>query len=158
MIIEMNNNDKFDIDLSQLNSSINDRNLFHKSEEVTIRNINNFISTTHEFKNQPSALNTGNLFFEYKMLVNNKEHYSGIHTSQAKLQTNSIGEITISFPTEFIHWCYVNRKKLELDDKDKNDTNYIATGFLLPFARITDLYNQFHNEKRLRELYKNKNI
>jgi hypothetical protein len=143
MILPMNDNDEFDVDLAPIGAKIDDTDLFHKDEAPTLNAVNKFISTKHEFKNQAMALSTSNLYVEYKMLVNGKEHYSGIHTTKADLQTYNIDEMIISFPTDFIYWCYKNISNLKLELKDKNDTNYIATGFLIPIWRICELLNEY---------------
>lgn len=151
-ILEMNDNDKFDIDLSQIEAKINDTNLFTPAEKPTVDAVNYFISTKHEFKNQPSTLTTGNFYVEYKMLVKGKEHYSGIATTQAGLQTYSVGELLFSFPTEFIYWVYQNKKKLGIVDADKNDTDYIASGMLIPIETIIGLYSKYRTQKVFHKL------
>ena len=145
----MNNDDKYDVDLSSIDAKIDDANLFTPLEKPTVDSVNKFISTKHEFKNQPSALKTNNFFVEYKMLVKGKEHFSGIDTTQANLQTYSVGEMLFSFPTEFIHWLYLNRIKLGLPDAKKNDTDYIATGFLVSIDLLTQLYGKYRTHKAL---------
>ena len=150
-IIKMNNDDKFDIDLSSIEAKIDDTDLFTPAEKPTVDAVNKFISTKHEFKNQPSTLNTNNFFVEYKMLVKGKEHYSGIHTSQALLQTYSVGEMLFSFPTEFIKFIYLNKARLNIMDAKKNDTDYIATGMLIPIELIIDLYGKYRTNKALKK-------
>jgi hypothetical protein len=105
-ILKMNDDDKFDIDLSQIEAKIADNNLFDIAEKPTVEAINKFISTKHEFKNQKMTLNTGNFFVEYRMLVKGKYHDSGIITTKADLQTYTVNEMVFSFPTEFIYWIY----------------------------------------------------
>jgi hypothetical protein len=151
-IIKMNDDDKFDIDLSSINAKIDDQNLFVEIERPSIDAINKFISTTHEIKNQPKTLDTSNYYVEYKMLVKGKEHFSGIHTSKAELQTYTVDDIIHSYSTEFIYWIYKNKDRLGIIDKSKNDTDYIATGMLVPVYRIFDLKKQYIMEKRLIEL------
>ena len=151
-ILKMNDDDKFDVDLSSIEAKIDTSDLFHKDEAPTLTAINKFISTTHEFKNQALGLNTSNLYVEYKMLVKGKEHFSGIHTTQAELQTYTIDEMIISFPTDFIKWCYHNMKNLKLEQKDKNDTDYIASGFIIPFYRICELMNEYKSVKIRRRI------
>jgi hypothetical protein len=151
-IIKMNEDDKFDIDLSSINAKIDDQNLFDEIERPSIDAINKFISTTHEIKNQPKTLDTSNYYVEYKMLVKGKEHFSGIHTSKAELQTYTVDDIIHSYSTEFIYWIYKNKDRLGIIDKSKDDTDYIATGMLVPVYRIFDLKKQYIMEKRLIEL------
>jgi len=151
-IIEMNKDDKFDIDLSPVETQVNDQGLWDERERPSIDSINKFITTKHELKNQNMTIKTSNYFVEYKMLVKGKEHYSGIHTSQAELQTYTMDGVIHSYPTDFIRWIYLNKDKLELPDGKKNDTDYIATGVLLPIYRIFTLYDQYKIEKRLKEL------
>jgi len=148
-IIEMNNDDKFDIDLSSIDAKINDTNLFTPAEKPTVDAVNKFISTKHEFKNQPSTLTTNNFFVEYKMLVKGKEHYSGIHTTQAELQTYSVGPMLFSFPTEFLYWVYLNKNRLNIPEGKKNDTDYIATGMLISIDSITGLYGKYRTQLAL---------
>ena len=148
----MNDDDKFDIDLSSVNAKIDDQNLFVEIERPSIDAINKFISTTHEIKNQPKTLDTSNYYVEYKMLVKGKEHFSGIHTSKAELQTYTVDDIIHSYSTEFIYWIYKNKDRLGIIDKSKDDTDYIATGMLVPVYRIFDLKKQYIMEKRLIEL------
>lgn len=148
----MNDDDKFDIDLSSIDAKIDDQNLFDEIERPSIDAINKFISTTHEIKNQPKTLDTSNYYVEYKMLVKGKEHFSGIHTSKAELQTYTIDDIIHSYSTEFIYWIYKNKDRLGIIDKSKDDTDYIATGMLVPVYRIFDLKKQYIMEKRLIEL------
>jgi len=148
----MNEDDKFDIDLSSINAKIDDQNLFDEIERPSIDAINKFISTTHEIKNQPKTLDTSNYYVEYKMLVKGKEHFSGIHTSKAELQTYTVDDIIHSYSTEFIYWIYKNKDRLGIIDKSKDDTDYIATGMLVPVYRIFDLKKQYIMEKRLIEL------
>jgi len=151
-IIKMNDDDKFDIYLSSINAKIDDQNLFVEIERPSIDAINKFISTTHEIKNQPKTLDTSNYYVEYKMLVKGKEHFSGIHTSKAELQTYTVDDIIHSYSTEFIYWIYKNKDRLGIIDKSKDDTDYIATGMLVPVYRIFDLKKQYIMEKRLIEL------
>lgn len=148
----MNEDDKFDIDLSSIDAKIDDQNLFVEIERPSIDAINKFISTTHEIKNQPKTLDTSNYYVEYKMLVKGKEHFSGIHTSKAELQTYTIDDIIHSYSTKFIYWIYKNKDRLGIIDKSKDDTDYIATGMLVPVYRIFDLKKQYIMEKRLIEL------
>ena len=151
-ILEMNNDDKFDIDLSSIDAKINDTNLFTCSEKPSVDAVNKFISTTHEFKNQASTKLTSNFFVEYRMLVKGKYHDSGIVTSQAELQTYTVGPIIHSYPTEFIKWIYLNRKRLFIQETQKNDSDYIGYGILIPIYRVFDLYNEYFVENRLKNL------
>jgi hypothetical protein len=151
-ILEMNNDDKFDIDLSSIDAKINDTNLFTPSEKPSVDAVNKFISTTHEFKNQSSTKFTSNFFVEYRMQVKGKYHDSGIVTSQAELQTYTVGPLIHSYPTEFIKWIYLNRKRLVIQESQKNDIDYIGYGILIPIYRIFDLYNDYFVENRLKNL------
>ncbi len=151
-VLKMNDNDSFDIDLAPLNARIEDNDLFDERERPSVDCLNNFISCTHELKNQPTTLSTSNYFVEYKMLVKGKEHYSGIHTTKAVLQTYTIKGITHSYPTEFIYWIYQNKDRLDLKDGKKNDTDYIATGVLVPIYRIFELYRQYESETAIKRL------
>ena len=155
-ILNMNDDDKFDIDLSQIEAKIDDNNLFDKSEKPTVDAINKFISTKHEFKNQKASLITGNFFVEYRMRVKGRYHDSGIITTKADLQTYTVNEMIFSFPTEFIYWVYINKESLEIQDAKKNDTDYIATGILIPIYRIFDLYKDYHQQKRIKQLFDKK--
>lgn len=151
--IKMNDNDKFDLDLSQLDAQINEVDVFCERELTSIYAMNNFISTTHELKNQPSALNTDNFFIEYAMKVKGKFFYTGIVTSEAARQTYNVNDCIYSYPTEFIKWCYDNKERLELVDSKKNDTDYIGYGILIPICRINNLYQEFFKNKRIKTLF-----
>ena len=152
-ILVMNDKDKFDIDLSPIDAKIEDNKLFTELERPSVDAVNKFISTTHEFKNQSKTKSTSNYFVEYKMLVKGKYHDSGIITSQAELQTYTIGSIIHSYPTEFIRWIYTNRKKLKMTESQKDDTDYIGFGILIPIYQIFELWNQYEKQKRLKELF-----
>ena len=148
----MNNDGKFDIDLSQLDGKIEDTNPFSDRELPSINAMNKFISSKHELKNQSSTFTSGNFFVEYGMLVDGVYTDTGILTSEAVLQTYNVFDTIYSFSTEFILWCYHNRKKQHLKDSKKNDSNYVASGFLLPIERLPELYRNYYKEIRLKSL------
>jgi len=151
-ILIMNDDGKYDIDLSPIQAKINTENLFSKFELPSVNAVNKFISSTHEFKNQQSALLTDNFFVEYAMTVKGNYFNSGILTSEAVLQTYNVNELLISVPTEFILYLYHNRVRLNLTDTKKNDTDYIGHGFLIPASRLVEMYSNYVMENRLKAL------
>lgn len=154
-MIKPNNDDKFDIDLSQLNNRIDTSAPFTDSEKPSLELIDKFISTRHELKNQMSALSTNNFYVEYGMEYTHKpKHISGILKSEAEFQTYTVGDMLFSFSTDFIKYLFDNRKKLKLDEKKKNDTNYIAHGFLIPIDRMMELYSNYRKDLILKSIKK----
>jgi hypothetical protein len=151
-LIQMNDNDKFDVDLSQLEVKINTKDLFTSIEEPSVNSVNKFISSKHELKNSFKSTKTNNYFIEYGIMVKGEFKKSGISTSEADLQTYTIGEIIHSYPTKFIKWASDNRKKLDLKESQVNADDYVGFGILIPIYRIFDLYYYYHKETRLKAL------
>lgn len=150
--IEMNNDHRYDVDLSKAKIKIEDTNLFSTKEKSSVKALNKVLSTTVELKACDKALY--NLFIEFDCTkMNGITSPSGIATTEAGIWRINVGEIVFEFPTEFLRWLYTNRNLLKIEEsKLKNRTDTDVTGILVPVADILPLYNRYSLEKRLKEL------
>lgn len=154
----MNDDYRYDIDMSTAGLKIDDTNVFDKVEIPSIQSFNKFISCKHEFKNQQATITTGNFYIEYRMNVKGEDQDSGILTTQADLQTYTVDECIYSYPTEFIRYLYDNRKTLNLPEQQKlhyksySDSRYVAFGILVPVSMMNELYSNYKKIKALRRL------
>jgi len=153
-VIDLNDNNKNDVDLSKLNVGINIKSCFCKSEVSGVVGLDNLLQSTVEIKNHYSAIPFNSLFIEYKTFFKERDSNedSGILTSKADMWLFQLDEISLFYPIEFLKWMYNNRNTLNLQDGYSNDESHVATGLIVPFGLIIPLYEQYVRQKRLKEL------
>lgn len=137
----MNDDKLYDVDLSQLETSIDTEQVFSKEELPSINLMNSFLNSKHELKNHNRSLSTRNLFIEFEIKVNGQVVPSGISTSTAEFWTMTFGNTLLSFPTEFIRDVVNRRNELTFWIKEVNNAdNYVGKGIVIPIEDILGLY------------------
>jgi hypothetical protein len=155
--IEMNDDYRYDVDLSKAGIKVDENNLFSKKEQSSVNALNKVLSTTIELKSCDNA--RYNLFIEFNCTKRDKITYpSGIASTEADIWRINVGELVFEFPTHFLKWIYKNRVELEIKESPIiNKTDLDVTGMLVPVADILPLYNRYKQSqeflnKRLKEL------
>jgi hypothetical protein len=155
--IEMNDDYRYDVDLSQAGIKVNENNLFSTKEKSSVNALNKVLSTTVELKSCDNA--KYNLFIEFDCTKrDNIKRASGIATTEAHIWRINVGELVFEFPTYFLKWIYEKRAELEIKESPIiNKTDLDVTGILLPVADILPLYTRYKQSeeflnKRLKEL------
>jgi hypothetical protein len=155
--IEMNNDYRYDVDLSQAGIKVDENNLFSTKEKSSVDALNKVLSTTVELKSCDNAIY--NLFIEFNCTKRDGITYpSGIATTEAHIWRINVGELVYEFPTHFLKWLYLKKEELELKTSPIiNKTDLDVTGMLVPAADILNLYIQYKKSpeflnKRLKEL------
>lgn len=159
--IRINDDETYDIHMSDCNSYINTESSFCKSEKGGYEGINRFLHSTVEVKFHLSAIDYNSLFVEYQTYFRkeNENRLSGIHTSEADCWWFEMGEVSIRIDTEYLKWLYTNRNTLNFEEKPSHDHSHVATGFIVPIGLILPLLKKYKDEKnmkRIREVYENK--
>jgi len=149
--IEMNDDYRFDVDLSKAGIKVDDNNLFSTKEKSSVDALNKVLSTTVELKSNDNAIY--NLFIEFNCTKRDGITYpSGIATTEAHIWRINVGELVYEFPTHFLKWIYL--KKEELDIKTSpivNVTDLQVTGMLVPASNILNLYHQYKKSEEYRK-------
>ena len=155
--IEMNDDYRYDVDLSQAGIKVDENNLFSTKEKSSVDALNKVLSTTVELKSCDNAIY--NLFIEFNCTKRDGITYpSGIATTEAHIWRINVGELVYEFPTHFLKWLYFKKEELELKTSPIiNKTDLDVTGMLVPAANILNLYIQYKKSpeflnKRLKEL------
>lgn len=153
----MNDDHRFDVDLSKAGIKVDETNLFSIREKSSIIALNKTLSTTIELKSCDNALY--NLFIEFNCTKRDGITYpSGIATTEAEIWRINVGELVYEFPTHFLKWVYNNREQLGIKDSPIiNKTDLDVTGMLVPASDILKLYVEYRKSKeflnkRLKEL------
>ena len=153
----MNNDYRYDVDLSQAGIKVDENNLFSTKEKSSVDALNKVLSTTVELKSCDNAIY--NLFIEFNCTKRDGITYpSGIATTEAHIWRINVGELVYEFPTHFLKWLYLKKEELELKTSPIiNKTDLDVTGMLVPAADILNLYIQYKKSpeflnKRLKEL------
>lgn len=148
-IIKMNDDDKFDVDLSQSMVQVDDTDLFHPDETPSINLLNRILGGKIEIKNHDTATHYGNLFIEYKILKDGVFKWSGLSTTKADFWLFTIKDMAYFYPTEFLKYMFKNKKTLGLKIKNNDyETNYIGYGLIVPIARVIELHNNWTQHKQ----------
>jgi len=155
--IEMNDDYRYDVDLSKAGIKVDENNLFSTKEKSSVNALNKVLSTTVELKSCDNA--RYNLFIEFDCTKkDNIKRASGIATTEAHIWRINVGELVFEFPTHFLKWIYEKRAELEIKESPIiNKTDLDVTGILLPVADILPLYTGYKQSeeflnKRLKEL------
>jgi hypothetical protein len=155
--IEMNDDYRYDVDLSKANVKVNEKNLFSSKEKSSVDALNKVLSTTIELKSCDNA--KYNLFIEYNCTKRDNVTYpSGIASTEADIWRVNVGELVFEFPTHFLKFIYNNRERLGIKESPiKNKTDLDVMGMLLPVGDILPLYAEYKNSqeylrKRLKDL------
>lgn len=156
-IIEMNDDYRYDIDLSKAGIKVDDNNLFSTKEKSSVDALNKVLSTTVELKSNDNAIY--NLFIEFDCTKRDGITYpSGIATTEAHIWRVNVGELVYEFPTHFLKWLYLKRKELNIKDSPiVNVTDLQVTGMLVPASDILNLYHQYRKSEEYRK-YRIKNL
>jgi hypothetical protein len=155
-IIKHNGNGDHDYDAEPLHIKLEVDNSFKgsstiKLEHKTIEEVQNFLSSTWEFKNATNGINFGDglLLVEHKQhkRIEDKEVPSGISISKSKYWVLSIDDIGfITLRTEFLKWLveYNKRTKL-LTDKEIPSQEGGNQGYALyiPYDKLAFLFRQY---------------
>ena len=156
-IIEMNDDYRFDVDLSKAGIKVDENNLFSTKEKSSVNALNKVLSTTIELKSCDNA--KYNLFIEFNCTKRDNITYpSGIASTEADIWRINVGELVFEFPTHFLKWIYAKRAELEIKESPIiNKTDLDVTGMLVPVADILPLYSKYKQSqefllKRLKEL------
>ena len=153
----MNDDYRFDIDLSKAGIKVDDNNLFSTKEKSSVDALNKVLSTTVELKSNDNAIY--NLFIEFDCTKRDGITYpSGIATTEAHIWRVNVGELVYEFPTHFLKWLYLKRKELNIKDSPiVNVTDLQVTGMLVPASDILNLYHQYRKSEEYRK-YRIKNL
>jgi hypothetical protein len=151
MKLTMNDDYRYDIDMSQANISLDEDNLFHKKELSSVKNFNKLLQGKTEFKSQDNSLYM--LWIEFKIIVDGIENPSGISTTQADVWRISVGELVFEFPTHFLKWIYKHHERLEIKVGNNHKvTNHIGYGIFIPASNILNLYNDYKKSEDYRKI------
>ena len=155
--IEMNDDYRYDVDLSQAGIKVDENNLFSTKEKSSVDALNKVLSTTVELKSCDNAIY--NLFIEFNCTKRDGITYpSGIATTEAHIWRINVGELVYEFPTHFLKWIYLNKEELEIKTSPIiNKTDLDVTGMLVPAADILNLYHQYKKSEEYRK-YRLKNL
>ncbi len=155
--IEMNDDYRFDVDLSKAGVKVDDNNLFSTKEKSSVDALNSVLSTTVELKSNDNAIY--NLFIEFNCTKRDGITYpSGIATTEAQIWRINVGELVFEFPTHFLKWVHLNRVALEIKESPiVNVTDLQVTGMLVPASDILNLYHQYKKSEDYRK-YRIKNL
>jgi hypothetical protein len=155
--IEMNDDYRFDVDLSKAKIKVDETNLFSKKEQSSVDALNKVLSTTVELKSCDNA--KYNLFIEFDCTKKDGIKYpSGIASTEAHIWRINVGELVFELPTHFLKWIYLNRVDLEIKESPIiNRTDLDVTGILLPVCEVLPLYTKYKQSQdflrnRLKEL------
>lgn len=153
----MNNDYRYDVDLSQAKIKVEDNNLFSIKEKSSVDALNKVLSTTVELKSNDNAIY--NLFIEFNCTKRDGITYpSGIASTEAQIWRINVGELVFEFPTDFLKWIYLKRAELGIKESPIiNKTDLDVMGMLVPASDILNLYHQYKKsneylQKRLKEL------
>lgn len=153
----MNDDYRYDVDLSKAGIKVDENNLFSKKEQSSVNALNKVLSTTVELKSCDNA--RYNLFIEFDCTKRDGIKYpSGIATTEAHIWRINVGELVFEFPTHFLKWIYAKRVELEIKESPIiNKTDLDVTGILLPVSDLLPLYSRYKQSqeflnKRLKEL------
>ncbi len=153
----MNDDYRYDVDLSQAGIKVDETNLFSKKEQSSVDALNKVLSTTVELKSCDNA--RYNLFIEFNCTKKDNITYaSGIASTEADIWRINVGELVFEFPTHFLKWIYNNRVELEIKESPIiNKTDLDVMGMLLPVCEILPLYTRYKQSeeyriKRLKQL------
>lgn len=153
----MNDDYRYDVNLSNAGIKVDENNLFSKKEKSGVDALNKVLSTTIELKSCDNA--RYNLFIEFNCTKRDKLSYpSGIASTEADIWRINVGELVFEFPTHFLKWIYLKREELGVKESPIiNKTDLDVMGMLLPVADILPLYSRYKQSpefinKRLKEL------
>lgn len=158
MKIEQNQDNRFDIDLSQTGIELDLHGVNSPEYEIPcLEMLQSILTSTIEIKHHTRTLDTGNLFIEYQVKRKGILVPSGILTTQAEWWMLMIGENTCQFyKTSFFKYLYEHRLVLDIETKDNSyEKDYIGYGLIIPLTRIKELLNRYktsQQEKRLKEI------
>lgn len=153
----MNNDHRYDVDLSLAGVKVDDNNLFSTKERSSVDALNKVLSTTVELKSNDNAIY--NLFIEFNCTKRDGITYpSGIATTEAHIWRINVGELVFEFPTHFLKWIYIKRAELGIKDSPIiNKTDLDVTGMLVPASEILNYYHQYKKSEEYRK-YRIKNL
>lgn len=155
--IEMNNDYRYDVDLSLAGVKVDDNNLFSTKEKSSVDALNKVLSTTVELKSNDNAIY--NLFIEFNCTKRDGITYpSGIATTEAHIWRINVGELVYEFPTHFLKWVFNKRTELGIEERPIiNKTDLDVTGMLVPASEILNYYHQYKKSEEYRN-YRIKNL
>ena len=141
-MIEMNDDYKFDIDLSQMNVQIDVTDLHSPAEKPSVDMLNSILSSKIEMKEHTKTLITHNLFIEYKIFKNGQMLSSGLKLSEADYYFFNIHlEMGIFLSKRFLVFLFNKREAFNIETKNvRNADNYIGYGLIVPWNRILGMY------------------
>lgn len=153
----MNDDYRFDVDLSKSGIKVDDNNLFSIKEKSGVDALNKVLSTTVELKSNDNAIY--NLFIEFNCTKRDGvTRPSGIATTEAHIWRINVGELVFEFPTHFLKWIYLMRAELGIKESPIiNRTDTDVTGMLVPASDILSLYHQYKKSEQYRK-YRMKNL
>lgn len=168
MKLKMNDDYRFDVDMSQMDAQVEDINPFSTRELPSINLFNAIIRGKIEMKSHMQTLKTGNLFIEYQ--IDNRGDgvivQSGLSKSEADFWFFNIGDMGLFLSGNFLIWIFNNKEKYEIETKtnEKTADDHIGHGLIIPFIRILELQIEYYRQieaaatqKRVNELMFNKN-
>jgi hypothetical protein len=148
-ILETNDDYKFDVDLSQLLTMVDDKNLFHKKEESSFKSLNKLITNKVELKSQDRSKNF--IWLEYGIVENGIYKDSGISTSEAEVYRITIGQVVLEFTSNYLKWLVLKREELDIPECKNNAENYIGYGINIPLAQILHYQKQYFQSQEYRK-------
>lgn len=147
----MNDDYRYDVDLSQAGIKVDENNLFSTKEKSSVDALNRVLSTTIELKSNDNAIY--NLFIEFNCTKRDGITYpSGIASTQADIWRINVGELVFEFPTHFLKWVYLKRADLGIKESPIiNKTDLDVMGILVPASDILNLYHQYKKSEEYRK-------
>jgi hypothetical protein len=148
MKVILNNDEKFDFSLAEFNIKFPTDGVHHPDELNAYKILQKLVDGTIEIKDHNKAMDTGNLFIEFKIDKKGDGVIkgSGLRTTKADYWLFNIGTGLIITETNFLKYCFNNRKKFSLRvTSNSYESNHIGYGFLIPISRINSLLNVYEN-------------
>jgi hypothetical protein len=159
MIIPMNDNADFDINLALGKIQVDDTGLFSKAEQPSVNLLNQILDGKIEMKSHMQSLKTGNLFIEFEIDTkgNGIKVPSGLALTKADFYFLNIGDMALFLTVHFLKYLLKHKDVLELEVKDNGKTadDHIGYGLLIPMYRLMEVYmvyNQHLITQRVKQI------
>jgi len=151
MKVELIDNSDCDFSLRNFNIKFPTDGVHHPAELNAYQILQKIVDGTVEIKDHNKAMDTGNLFIEYKIdkKGDGKLISSGLRLTKADYWLFNIGTGLIFTETNFLKHCFNNRNVfgLRTADNSKYETNHIGYGLLIPISRLPMLLKIYEQYK-----------
>ena len=148
MEVILNNDEKFDFSLVNFKIKFPTDGVHHPAELNAYVILQKLVDGTIEIKDHNKSMDTNNLFIEFK--IDKKGDgvitSSGLRTTTADYWLFNIGTGLIIVETNFLKYCFNNRKTFSLRETNNDyELNHIGYGLLIPISRLTSLLKTYEN-------------